>query len=203
MRKEDRGDLDLVPGLRDGSPAAFRQLYTDYGPRLYGFCKRFGLTPEDAREIVQETFIRIWEHRADLRIDSSFNTYLFTIAKNLMYNGLRRAAYWEKYLRDVSAQGHSSVVVPDSTDERELQRLIGEAVLQLPERCRQIFWKSRYEGFSNQQIAEQLAISKSTVENQLNKALRNIRLSLERKGYGPASMTGFAGVWYFIILHNL
>jgi RNA polymerase sigma-70 factor (ECF subfamily) len=200
MRKEDSGEMGLIPALRNGSPSAFRQLYDEYGPRLYGFCKRFGLSPEDAREIVQETFIRVWEHRQDLRADSSFSTYLFTIAKNLTYNGLRRAAYWEKYLRDAVAQPGSTATATVLTDERELQRLIGEAVLQLPERCRQIFWKSRYEGFSNQEIADELDISKSTVENQLNKALRNIRVFLETNGYGPAALTGLAGIWSMIML---
>gem|GEM_PF-39597 len=199
MRKEDPGERDFVPALRNGDPAAFRQLYADYGPRLYGFCKRYGLPPEDAREIAQETFIRVWEHRLDIRPETSFSSYIFTIARNLIYNALRRAAYWEKYLRDPGIQQAAGSGMPTPADERELQRLIGEAVLQLPDKCRQIFRKSRYEGFSNQEIADELAISKSTVENQLNKALRNIRIFLERNGYGPASLTACAGIGCMLI----
>jgi RNA polymerase sigma-70 factor (family 1) len=198
MRKEDAGERELITALRNGHPSAFRQLYIGYGPRLYGFCKKFGLSPEDAREIVQETFIRIWEHRHDIRSDDPFSSYLFTIARNQVYNSLRRAAYWEKYLRDAGVQQAAGTYALPA-DERELQRLIGEAILQLPDKCRQIFWKSRYEGFSNQQIADELAISKSTVENQLNKALRNIRAFLEKNGYGPASITAYMGLWYILI----
>jgi RNA polymerase sigma-70 factor (ECF subfamily) len=197
MRQEDFGEGELVPELGKGNPSAFRQLYSVNGPRLYGFCKHFGLNPDDAREIVQETFIRIWEHRQELRPDTSFTSYLFTIARNLIYNSVRRTAYWEKYLREASLQMPAGGPVSVPADERELQRLIGVAILQLPDKCRQIFWKSRYEGISNQQIADELAISKSTVENQLNKALKTIRKYLESRGYGPAFVAGYAGILFF------
>jgi len=199
MRKEDFEEWELVPELRNGNPSAFRHLYGAYGPRLYGFCKRFGLAPDDAREVIQETFIRVWEHREDLRPDTSFSSYLFTIARNLIYNALRRATYWEKYLREAGLQQPAGGTSSTPSDERELQRLIGEAILQLPDKCRQIFWKSRYEGFSNQQIADELAISKSTVENQLNKALKTIRKILESNGYGPAFITSYAGLSYLLL----
>src|SRR5882757_6287727 len=171
MRQEDFEEQELVTELRKGNPSAFRQLYGAYGARLYGFCKRFGIPPEEAREVIQETFIRVWEHRHDLRSDTSFSSYLFTIARNLIYNALRHAAYWDKYLGEAGLQQRAGEMVSVPADERELQRLIGEAVLLLPDKCRQIFRKSRYEGFSNQEIADELIISKSTVENQLNKAL--------------------------------
>ncbi|MHA4808444.1 RNA polymerase sigma factor [Flavitalea flava] len=197
-----QGDFDgreLVPELRNGDPSAFRQLYHAYGPRLYGFCKRFGLSVDESRDILQQTFTRIWENRQDIRSDASFNNYLFTIAKNLILNSLRRAAYAEKYLREAGLQWPAAGMVPAPADERELQRLIGEAVLQLPDKCRQIFWKSRFEGFSNQEIADELSISKSTVENQLNKALKTIRKFLENNGYGPALLTGYAGLFHILI----
>ena len=91
-----------------------------YGPRLYGFCKRFGIAPEDAREVIQETFIRVWEHRHEIRPDTSFSSYLFTIARNLIYNSLRHAAYWDKYLGEAGLQTAGSTVAP-TADERELQ----------------------------------------------------------------------------------
>lgn len=200
MRQEDFDEQELLAELRDGNSSAFRQLYDRYGPRLFGFCKRFGLSPDDAREILQETFIRVWKHRHDIRQDTSFISYLFAIARNLIYNSLRRTAYWEKYLREASLGGPAAGPIPTPADERELQRLIGEAILQLPDKCRQIFWKSRYEGFSNQQIADELAISKSTVENQLNKALKAIRKFLESNGYGPATLlSGYMGICHILI----
>lgn len=192
MRQEDFEEQELVSELRKGNPSAFRQLYAAYGPRLYGFCKRFGIPPEEAREIIQETFIRVWEHRQDIRSGASFSSYLFTIARNLIYNALRHTAYWDKYLGEAGLQqAGEPASIP--ADERELQRLIGEAVQGLPDKCRQIFRKSRYEGLSNQEIADALAISKSTVENQLNKALKTIREFLKSNGYGPAFLAGAAG----------
>jgi RNA polymerase sigma-70 factor (family 1) len=185
MMQEDFQERELIPELRKGNPLAFRQLYVAYGGRLYGFCARFGLASDSAREIVQETFIRVWEHRGEIRSDTSFSSYLLTIARNLIYNALRHASYRDKYLQEVRLQQPDSEGHFAPANERELQRLIGEAELQLPDKCRQIFRKSRYEGYSNQAIADELAISKSTVENQLNKALKTIRHFLGTHGYGP------------------
>src|SRR5689334_643844 len=98
MRQEDWDEQALVAELRKGEPSAFRELYAAYGPRLYSFCKRFGITSEEAREVIQETFIRVWEHRLDIRTGASFSGYILTIARNLIYNSLRHAAYWDKYL---------------------------------------------------------------------------------------------------------
>ncbi|MBS1567380.1 MAG: RNA polymerase sigma-70 factor [Bacteroidetes bacterium] len=190
MRQEDFEELALIGELREGNPSAFRQLYAAYGPRLYAFCKRFGISAEDAREVIQETFIRVWERRLDIRTGTSFSAYLFTIARNIIYNAMRHAAYLDKYLGE--AGGEPSVSI--SADERELQQLIGEAVQQLPDKCRQVFRKSRYEGLSNQEIADELSISKSTVENQLNKALRSIRTFLKSNGYGTALLLSAAGL---------
>jgi len=198
MRQEDFEEQELVSELRKGNPSAFRQLYVAYGPRLYGFCKRFGIPPEEVRETIQETFIRVWEHRQDIRFDASFSSYLFTIARNLIYNALRHTAYWDKYLGEAGLQ-HTAEPASIPADERELRRLIGEAVQALPDKCRQIFRKSRYEGFSNQEIATALAISKSTVENQLNKALKTIRAFLKSNGYGPALLACAAGFNHILI----
>lgn len=182
MREAGLHEQILKKNLRAGDPAAFRALYENYAPRLTGFVIRFGCNREEVDEIVQETFVRVWQHRHNINPEASFSTYIITIAKNLVYNQVRRAAVRDKYLRQISAQvvqqhTHSAINV------RELQQFIGKAILLLPDKCRQIFRKSRLEGYSNQQIADEMSISKSTVENQINKAQKIIRKCLKENGY--------------------
>lgn len=178
--KEDPNDKLLIFGLQNNDPHAYRELYTRYAPKLQAFATRFRMSREEADEIVQETFIRIWLHRHKIDADSAFSAYLITIARNLIYNQIRKTAFREDYKKDLMREKAGLEMPADS----ELKNLINKAVLSLPEKCRLIFRKSRFEGYTNAQIAEELRISKSTVENQLNKALKIIRKELEDKGYG-------------------
>ncbi len=181
MKKEAFNEQDFVQGLRGNDPYAFKMLYEKYAPGLHAFSNRFNFSREEAEEIVQETFIRIWQNRHTLDPHKSFNTFLITIAKRLIYNQIRHGKYRDMYLKEVKAGFTESTAHP--ANEKELRQLLNKAMTELPDKCRQIFRKSRLEGFSNQQIADEMNISKSTVENQLNKALKKIRYYLKNKGF--------------------
>lgn len=181
--KEQDNDKLLIFGLQNNDPQAYKELYSRYAPRLQAFASKFRMTPEEADEIVQETFIRIWLHRHKIDADSAFSAYIITIARNLIYNQIRKTAFREDYKKDLLREQSGQLEMPADS---ELKNLINKAILSLPEKCRLIFRKSRFEGYTNAQIAEELKISKSTVENQLNKALKTIRKELEEKGYGTS-----------------
>jgi RNA polymerase sigma-70 factor (ECF subfamily) len=190
MKLAEESDEQLfIDGLREGDPSAFRKLYEQYAPRLQAFCSRFRLPPEEVAEIVQETFVRVWLHRNSVQSNAAFGTYLITIAKHLVYNNARKAAHYKKYVQQVLTQVQHEQG-QQVVNKNELQQLIAGAMQQLPDKCRQVFSKSRLEGYSNQQIAEEMNISKSTVENQLNKALKIIRKSLETNGYRIVTVSG-------------
>lgn len=180
MQEPVNNESTLVLELRAGSPGAYRALYERYAPRLQAFSMRFRLSGKEADEIVQETFIRVWLHRDKIDPAANFSAFLVTIARNLIYNQIRHSVTREKYRKEFGRTARDHEFPADG----ELQRLINNALTQLPERCRQVFRKSRLEGYSNAQIAEEMNISKSTVENQLNKALKLIRKTLENNGYG-------------------
>lgn len=178
----------LVRQLISGDPAAFRTLYERYAPRLAAFSAKFQASSAETDEIVQETFIRTWVHRQRIDPTQPFEAYIITIAKNLIYNHVRKLGHQQNYLREISAGAVSKQEDP-AIQIRELQELIGRSMQQLPEKCRMVFRKSRLEGYSNAQIAAEMEISKSTVENQLNKALKIIRKDLEDHGYGTTLIT--------------
>lgn len=188
MKEDSTDEQYLVGRLREGSTSAFEALYNRSAPRLQGFAARFRLSRDEADEIVQETFIRVWRHRTDINPEASFNTYIITIAKHLIYNQIKRAEYRDTHLRQEAGklkqlQGETPI------HERELEQVIGKAIMELPDKCRLIVRKSRLEGYSNQEIADELNISKSTVENQLNKGLKRIRRFLHQSGYQASSIT--------------
>lgn len=165
--------------LSQGDEEAFRCLYENYGRELFCFVKKLGLEPDDAMEMVQETFLRIWNDRRNAALYVSVKVYIFTIARNLVYSHLRKVSVRRRYADEISSRGEG-VSLPDTN---ELFRLVEHLLEQLPERRRLIFRMSRLEGYPNQRIAEKLNLSKSTVENHLNKGLKQMRKLLEQYGY--------------------
>lgn len=186
MNAEENDLKKIAERLHQGDPVAFRIIYEAYAPRLAGYCAGFGFTKEEADEIIQDTFVRLWKSREKIVPQNNLEGYIVTIAKHLVYNSLRNRSYRENYIREMGYRLEKSRSA--GNEERELQQLISKAMQQLPDRCRQIFKKNKLEGYSVSQIAEEMHISKSTVENQLNKGLKIIRRSLEKEGYKPTAL---------------
>lgn len=173
-------DSELLEQLRQGNGQAFRQIYDAYGRRLYYFARSLNLSAEDADEIVQETFVRLWIHHHRTEPGKTLHAYLITIARNLIYNLLKKKAVKERYINELMRYPTETGEI----DHHELHRIIEKGVEALPDKRKRVFRMSRFEGYSNQQIAEELCISKSTVENHLNKALKQIKKLLDQYGYG-------------------
>jgi len=170
-------ESQLVKSLSDGNLLAFNTLFKEYSGRLYRFANGYLKSEAESEELVQEVFTIIWEKREGLKSGLSFKSYLFTIAFNIIRKHFRTKVYLSEYLKsgitsDLDLQT-SEKITYDS-----LHRYLSELVNRLPARRREIFIKSRFEGFSIKEIAEELQISHKTVENQLSDALRFIRTNL-------------------------
>ncbi|HNP19584.1 MAG TPA: RNA polymerase sigma-70 factor [Fulvivirga sp.] len=170
---------ELVRKLKSGDQDAFKSLYEEFGKKLYYFGRKYQLSEEDSSEIVQETFYKIWNKREELKPEFSFNSFVITIAKNLIFNKIRKNVYERSYL---SSLDHTDFV-HNETDRQviysDLENIAMQAIEQLPPKRKHIFKLSRESGMSNQEIAESLSISKSTVENQMNKCLKFLKQYLE------------------------
>jgi RNA polymerase sigma-70 factor (family 1) len=170
----------LVRYLSKGNLLAFNILYKEFSGRLYRFAFGYLKSEAEAEELVQEVFTIIWEKRADLKEELSFKSFLFTIAFNIIRKHFRTKDYLFEYFKtgtgdDLDMQT-SQKVTYDS-----LYQYITELINQLSERRKEIFIKSRFEGLSIKEIAEELRISHKTVENQLTAALKFIRTNLNKE----------------------
>ena len=146
-----------------GGTAAFRELFDRYYAPLCRFAACWFHDRTSAEEIVLDTFTHIWQHAGELRISTSVRAYLFRAVRNRALNRLR----------DERTDG-----IPIGKGPEPL--FTNPEALQLPDRCREVFRKSREEGLSNAAIANQMRISVKTVEAQITKALRRIRETLLR-----------------------
>lgn len=170
----------MLSSLNKGDIAAFEQIYQLYWSDLYNYAYNIVRNKIVCEEIIQETFFSLWTKREQLQITQSLKAYLFTAVKFQTINYIRS----EKVKRDY-ASSYASFTKPavDNSNEEsihlsDLKGIIENEVAKLPEKCQQIFRLSRNEHQSIKNIADLMNISHKTVENQLTKALRQLRSSL-------------------------
>ncbi|MBC6426304.1 MAG: RNA polymerase sigma-70 factor [Ekhidna sp.] len=172
-------DSKLVRKIKVNNEQAYKELFFKYGKKLYYFSRKQNLSHEDAEGVVQDVFTKLWEVWKTLNEELSINSYIFTIAKNLIYNKSRKNVnklLFEKYLL---TNGHSSSSnTEDEVIFRDYKNIIEEVIAELSPRAQEIFKMNRFEGRTNQEIADQLNISKGTVENQVHFAMKYIKKQL-------------------------
>lgn len=170
----------LVRTLSSGNILSFNALYKAYSGYLYRFAYGYLKSESEAEELVQEVFTIIWEKREDLKEELSFKSFLFTIAFNIIRKHFRTRAYLTSYFNyEIKEDSDSQTSQQISYDS--LYQYIVELANQLPDRQKEIFIKSRFEGMSIKEIAEKLKISHKTVENYLTSALKFLRTNLNKE----------------------
>lgn len=167
---------ELVQSLRNGNQAAFRTLYERYHHRLYGYSRRFVKSPALAEEVVHDVFLSVWERRATLRIDTSFKSYLFTIAKHRVVDLLRRASKEAEVAQEIARNLPTTHCQPEEdVIYQDYLQYAHQAIADLPPQRRLVFEICRVEGKSYEEAAQLLSISKGTVKDHIIKAKKSIR----------------------------
>jgi len=175
-----KNETELFARVANGDESAFEQIYYHYvsrlSPYVYKMVKDEGLT----EEIIQDTFLRLWEHKHLLANVQHPTSYLFNAASNITLNHLKKIANNLRLMENIASKtSELSEETGNTVQVNESASLIRQAVAQLPEQRRIIFELSRNEGLSNEQIAEKLKLSRQTVKNQLVSSLKFIRSFME------------------------
>lgn len=176
----DDTQLRYLAGLKTGDKKVFEEIYREYYSPLCFYCLRFVGSTEEAEEIVQGLFLKIWVKRRDLNINTSVKSYLYKSVQNYALNYLSQQKKHGRYnLDDYLNREESTINGHEILEEAELNGRIKNAIADLPEKRRIIFELSRFSEMKYQQIAEHLEISVKTVESQMAKALQSLRESLK------------------------
>lgn len=170
--------------LKTGDQTAFEMLFRTYYQSLCNYAYTFIQDRDDAEEVVQSTFLSVWEKREALEIHTAVKPYLYAMVRNACLNLLKHEKIKQRHVEGELAVAERSVEsVTRTVMASELEVRICKAMEQLPEQCRLIFKLSRFEELKYAEIADQLGLSIKTVENQMGKALRIMREQL--KDYLP------------------
>ena len=172
----------LIRNVKNSKKSSFQKLFFQFHDQLFRFVVYRVQDTDIAKDITQETFLRVWEKRESLQPEKSFFSLLARISTNLCYDHFR---YNEVRLRNrdrIPEYGKSHFdnpeeVVQAQAIEKIIRKLVNE---KLPQKCRIIFILSRIEGLSNQEISLKLGLSIRTVENQIYRALKILKKHMQK-----------------------
>lgn len=178
--------IDLIKKVKQASYEDFTRLYFMYADLLYGFVLNLTKSPDDAEDILQETFLRIWQTKENLSLETSFKSYLYTIAHNLIIDSFRKkidSVAFEVYIQSDAYQNYTENNTENEVYFDEFLDKLNEAKKKLSSRQLVIFELSREKGCSIKDIAEKMGVSEKIVKNQLTLALKTLKSELSLLHY--------------------
>lgn len=180
-------DKTLVENLRKGSEEAFTVFFTNYFNRICQFAITYVKEEAVAKNIVQDSFVKLWENKYNINENSSIFSFLLTITKYDCLNYIKHQQVENNFKRRVEDKykllelNYSALQQLDveHIDYIQLLQLLEEAVSLLPPQCQQVFRLSRFENLTNNEIAEKLKITNKAVEANITRALKILRVKLK------------------------
>ena len=171
-------DAQYLKGLKDGDRYVFEQIFRDYYPLLCNVARRYTYDKSTAEEVVQDFFCRLWDKHCEIQINTGFSNYLRKSVVNHCLNHTRKMEIERKFINygDNLEEVHGTT---DHESNNELSEHISRALLELPEKRREIFELSRFEGLKYHEIADRLNINIKTVETQMTRSLEFMRKYLK------------------------
>ncbi|HLT72964.1 MAG TPA: RNA polymerase sigma-70 factor [Cyclobacteriaceae bacterium] len=166
--------------LRSGDIQAYEMIFRTHYEPLCNYAFTFVADRDMAEEIVQGTFLYLWEKREAMEIHSSLKSYLYMAVRNRCLNEIKHRKVRQQHInRELLTADTGTETVSEELAAAELEERIQVAIEKLPEQCRMVFKLSRFEELKYAEIADQLSISVKTVENHMGKALKIMREQLK------------------------
>ena len=161
-------------------PAAFRELYQSYGPRVKAYMMRRGADAATAEDLAQETLLTVWR-RASLYAEEkgSIATWIFAIARNLRIDRLRREMPWQELPENRLEQPSTETPPDEAVAAKERQGRVRAALAQLPPEQHEVVTLSYLDGLSHGEIAARLGLPLGTVKSRMRMAYQRVRTALE------------------------
>lgn len=182
---------DINQKIRDGDRDAFNAFFRLHYVSMVNFCVRMVCDDDVAEDIVQQSFVRLWEKREDIVVTVSLKAYLVRMVRNAAINYLARER--ERNKKNIDTDEIGSILDTGPYNillGSEIEHKLEESLNAMPEKRREVFILSRYDGLKNKEIAERLNISIKTVEGHMTKALETIRMALEE----------YSAVWILLVM---
>lgn len=183
-------ESELLLKIAEGDEKAFEILFNHHRKQVYSFALRLTGDNDIAREITQDTFLKVWLKRPELVTVNNFGGWIYTIAERFTYNALlkntREKTYFDRWLSEAQY-----TTLPedgnDKADDRDYQAILSEAVNRLPPKQKETYHLLKEQGFTRAEAAEKLQVSAETVKWNLERAMSSIRNYCISRLRNPAS----------------
>jgi RNA polymerase sigma-70 factor (ECF subfamily) len=170
---------ELIQKIKSGDEVAFEKLFRLFYQPLCSYAHSFISDMDVAEEIVQDILVKLWQKRETLNLEHAIRPYLYRSVQNRCLNHFRHESIKKEHQRySIAVQDDAYEATSSRVTLKELQEKLNEGIAILPPACREVFRLSRNEGLSYKEIADVLQISAKTVENQIGKALKILRIHL-------------------------
>jgi RNA polymerase sigma-70 factor (family 1) len=169
-----------ISGFQQGSKAAFAEVYNMYYSRLYFFIKKLIDDREEAQDITAETFVKLWNLRANFETQQNIKAFLYITARNACLDFLRHQQRQQNNKQEFTYLAMQSDDIALQHDEVQIEVLkqIHSEIENLPTQCRKIFKMAYLERLKNAQIADLLGLTEQTIRNQKTRAIKILRMAL-------------------------
>lgn len=172
----DNEEKILFKLIAEGNEPAFRAVYDLYFYKLASYAFKICKSQEAAKEIVQDVFIKLWQNRTKMLEVENYEAFLFTVARNKCFDYLRFITRQTDLLTNLENQiSNNTVTSEDKINLEDLNKLIEEALSPLGSQKQKIFYLSKQLGYSNDEIADELQLAKSTVKNHLSQTIQYLK----------------------------
>jgi len=172
-------DLQLIDLLKKDDENAFSEIYSRYADSLAGFASSKFFDMEDGRDIIHDVFVKLWQERAQLKVDRDLKAYLFKLTRDRIVDKIRKNITHRAYAAMVdSLAARYEATIEQEMAAKEIAQSIETSLDALSPRVKEIYLLSREENLSIPEIADKLQLSEQTVKNQLSTALKHLRQSL-------------------------
>ena len=175
LTKKLNTESDLIIGLKKDNHDSFQRIFERYSQPLFKFSLSYLKSKEAAEDVVQEVFIKVWNNRKSIKTDTSFQSYLFTIALNAIRKNFNKLTRLNELKHDILIKFSNKFDFDDNTDYQSLLDKLDELINRMPEKRREVFIKKKIEEKSLKEISKELDITTKTVEYHITEAMRFLK----------------------------
>lgn len=186
-------DKDILEAIKAGDREVFGMLYDRYAAELLHYIYGFTKNKEVSEDILQEILINIWDRRDSIAISESLRNYLYGAARYAALSYIRSEEVKRKYAEHFLLFRHQNSYNPteDLANLKDLEEIISSCMDTLPPKCKTVFYQSRFQHKSIQEIAQDMQISTRTVENYISSGIRHIKHILKNYSWSVAMLMHF------------
>lgn len=173
---ENLTDDDLIFRMKNNDHHAFTEIFNRYSQLLYGHAYNKLRIESDARDVLQEMFMKFWDKRGSLEEGNNLSGYLFVALRNTIFNLIRSKARIKSYAETFSKTNADSGIYTDTLiREKQFAAMIEAEIAKLPPRMREVFELRKKQNLSNKEVAVRLGITESTSADHMKKAVRILK----------------------------